>query len=193
MELATALAVALGSSWASGINLYAAVAMLGCLHHFGGVELPGGLDVTANPVVLIVAVVMYCIEFVADKIPYVDTCWDLLQTFIRIPAGAALAAASFADFDPVTRALMILLGGGIALSSHASKAATRVAINTSPEPFTNSIASVGEDGLAFGVVALAVYHPIMAVFVVVCILAVTIYLLPKIFRLISTIFRRIAS
>lgn len=191
MDLAAAIAAALGVSWASGVNLYAAVAMLGCLHRFGGVELPGELAVTANPFVMGLAAVLYCVEFVADKVPYVDTCWDVVHTFIRIPAGAALAAAAVIDVEPQWKAVAFLLGGGIALSSHGSKAATRVAINLSPEPFTNALASVGEDGLAFGIVALAILHPIVAIGAMVVILALTIYLLPKIIRLLLIAFAQI--
>ena len=154
------------------------------MHRFGGVELPGGLDVAGNWIVIAIALLLYVVEFVADKIPYVDTCWDLVHTFIRVPAGAALAASSFADFDPVTRTILFLLGGGIALTAHGTKAATRVAINASPEPFTNSIASVGEDALVFGVMSLIILHPIIGLLVIVAILAVTVYLLPKIIRLV---------
>ncbi len=193
MDLTSAVAVALGSSWASGINLYASVAMLGCMHRFGGVQLPGDLDVVANPFVIVIAALMYVVEFVADKIPFVDSCWDVVHTFIRVPAGAALAAASFADYSPTVRAVLFLLGGSIALTSHGTKAATRIAINASPEPFTNSIASVGEDVAAFSVVSLAVLHPILGILVVVAILAATAYLLPKIIRLLIAGFRKIKA
>lgn len=165
--------------------------MLGCLHRFGAVELPGDLAVVANPIVMFVAIAMYCVEFIADKVPYIDTCWDIVHTFIRVPAGAALAASAFADYSPATRMLFVLLGGGIALSSHGSKAATRVLINASPEPFTNSIASTGEDGLAFGIVALAIFHPIIAIILVIGFIALTIYLLPKIIRLLIVGFRKL--
>jgi hypothetical protein len=193
MHLTSAIAVALGSSWASGINLYAAVAMLGCLHRFGGVELPGDLAICSNWLVILVAVVMYCVEFVADKIPYFDTCWDVIHTFIRVPAGAALAAASFADFDPATKAVLFLLGGGIALTAHGSKAATRVLINTSPEPFTNFAASVGEDAAAFSMVWLVVFFPILGLLVLIALFAATAYLLPKIIRLLVIGFQRLRT
>ena len=191
MQLTAALAAALGVSWASGMNLYAAVAVLGFMHHFGGVELPGDLAVTAHPAVLILATVMYLIEFVADKVPYVDTVWDVVHTFIRVPAGAALAAASFADYGPVAETIFVLLGGGLALSSHSSKAATRVAVNMSPEPVSNSLVSLGEDGLVFGLVALAIFHPVLAILAMMGIIALTIYLLPKIIRLLLVAFGKI--
>lgn len=193
VELVAAIAAALGASWASGINLYAAVAMLGCMHRFGGVELPGDLVVLSSWWVIVISAAMYCVEFVADKIPYVDSVWDVVHTFIRIPAGAALAAGSFADFDPVVRTVLFLVGGTIAASSHGTKALTRATINTSPEPVSNILASTGEDAVAFGVVWLAVRHPILAIVAVVALLALTIYLLPKIIRLFLSIVKQIAT
>ena len=193
MEIVPAIAAALGTSWASGINLYAAIAMLGCMHRFGAVELPGDLDVLSSWWVILIAGTLYVVEFVADKIPYVDSVWDVIHTFIRIPAGAALAAGSFADFNPTVRVLLFLVGGTIAASSHGTKAVTRVAINTSPEPFSNIVVSTGEDVMAFGVVWLAVRHPVIGIFAVLALLALTVYLLPKIIRLVVRIFKKVAT
>ncbi len=184
MDFASAVGMALGASWTSGVNLYAAVATMGLMHRFYGTELPGGLDVCAHPAVIAIAVVMYVAEFVADKIPYVDSCWDIVHTFIRIPAGAVLAMTAFADFDPVVKTLALLLGGGIALGSHGTKAATRALANASPEPFSNILLSTGEDVVAFGVISLAILHPILAGILVVGLIAATIYFLPKIIRLV---------
>lgn len=184
MDFASAIGLALGASWASGVNLYAAVATMGLMHRFGGVELPGGLDACAHPAVIAVAVLMYCVEFFADKIPYVDSCWDVVHTFIRVPAGAVLAMSAFSDLDPAAKAIAFMLGGSIALTSHGTKAAARVLINASPEPVTNILASTGEDVAAFGVITLAVLHPIFAGVMVAGLLAATVYFLPKIIRLV---------
>src|SRR4051812_39792427 len=138
-EWISTLGLAMGSAWLSGVNLYATVATLGLLQRFSMVHLPGNLDFLANWWVIGVALAMYAIEFVADKIPAVDTAWDAIHTFIRVPAGAVLAATAFADFDPSVRMIALLLGGSVALTSHAAKSAIRVAANTSPEPFSNII------------------------------------------------------
>jgi hypothetical protein len=127
---------------------------------------------------------MYCVEFIADKIPYVDSCWDVVHTFIRIPAGAILAMTAFADFDPTVKTIALLLGGGIALGSHGTKAATRVLANHSPEPFSNILLSTGEDVVAFGIISLAILHPILGGIIVVGLIAAMIYFLPKIVRLV---------
>src|ERR1700731_3147820 len=131
------LGFAMGSAWLSGINLYATVATLGLLQRFKLVHLPGDLGYLSTWWVIALACSLYAIEFIADKIPAVDSVWDAIHTFIRVPAGAILAASAFADFDPAVRFAALLVGGGVALSSHGAKAATRLAANTSPEPFSN--------------------------------------------------------
>lgn len=156
----------MGSSWVSGINLYACVATLGLLSRFAHLQLPGELEVLTSWWVIGVATALYVIEFFADKIPIVDSTWDVIHTFIRVPAGAVLAAAAFGDFDRSIQMIALLLGGGLALSSHGTKAATRVALNASPEPVSNSVASVLEDVVAVATVVLAVFVPVL-VFVVV--------------------------
>jgi hypothetical protein len=185
MDLIATLGLAFGSAWVSGINLYALVATLGLLGRFTGYELPGDMQVLANEWVIGTAVALYCVEFVADKVPYVDSAWDVVHTFVRVPAGAVLAWAAFSGggFSPVVQVVALLLGGGLALSSHGAKAATRAAINLSPEPATNITASIAEDVLAIGSTLLAVFAPLAMLVVIAVALVVTVWLLPKLIRL----------
>ena len=136
MSFISTLAIAMGASWVSGINLYAAVATLGLLSRFASLKLPGELEVLTSWWVIGIALFLFVVEFVADKIQVVDSVWDVIHTFIRIPAGAVLAATAFGDFDKSVQVIAFLLGGGLALSSHGTKAAARLAINASPEPVT---------------------------------------------------------
>ncbi|MBT1072906.1 DUF4126 domain-containing protein [Pelotalea chapellei] len=182
MSLLSTLALAMGSSWVSGINLYASVATLGLLGRFANLTLPGELAVLTNWWVIGVALFLYLIEFIADKVPLVDTSWDLIHTFIRIPAGAVLAMAAFGDFNQGVQAVAFLLGGGLALSSHGTKASTRAVINTSPEPATNMIASLMEDVVAVGSILLAAFNPLLLVVVVVIGLIISLIVLPKTVR-----------
>jgi hypothetical protein len=182
MDLISTLGLAMGSSWVSGINLYAAVATLGLLSRFAHLQLPGELNVVSNWWVIGVAVVMYIIEFIADKFPYIDSAWDVVHTFIRIPAGAALAAASFGEYDKSVQVIAFLLGGGIALSSHGTKATSRAAINTSPEPASNIAASLFEDVVSVGSIFLAVFYPVAIIVIVVIFVVIAILILPKIVR-----------
>lgn len=160
MEVLSAISLALGSAWTSGINLYATVAVLGLLQKFGSARLPGGLEVLDNWWIIGTAIFLYSIEFFADKLPYVDSVWDVVHTFIRIPAGAVVAYAAAADLDPAVAITAALLGGGLAFSSHGSKAAARIGANLSPEPFSNWILSLVEDAIAIGGTLLAVFAPI---------------------------------
>jgi len=182
MTLLSTLAFAMGTAWVSGINLYAAVATLGLLGRFAHLQLPGDLAVLTSWWVIGVALILYLLEFIADKIPVVDSVWDAIHTFIRVPAGAVLAAATFSDFDRGFQVVAFLLGGGLALSSHGTKAAARMAINTSPEPVTNTAASLGEDVLAVGSVLLAAFYPVLLLTVVVAGLIVSLFLLPRVIR-----------
>ena len=141
-DFITTLGFAMGSAWLSGINLYATVVTLGLLQRFHLVQLPGSLDVLQHWWIVGLAGFLYIVEFAADKIPAVDSIWDAVHTFIRIPAGAVMAASAFAHFDPSVRWVALLAGGGVALSSHGTKAATRLAANTSPEPFSNILLSL---------------------------------------------------
>lgn len=182
MTVFSTLALAMGASWVSGINLYASVATLGLLGRFAKLQLPGELTVLTSWWVIGVATALYLIEFVADKIPVIDSVWDGIHTFIRVPAGAVLAAATFGDFDKGIQAVAFLLGGGLALSSHGTKAATRAVINTSPEPVSNITASLVEDVVAIGSVLLAVFYPVILIAVVLIGLVVSVVVLPKIIR-----------
>src|SRR5215831_3605177 len=139
------IGLGMGSAWLSGFNLYATVLTLGLLQRFHLVQLPGDLDFLSRWWVIGVAGVLYLVEFLADKIPVVDSVWDAIHTFIRVPAGAVLAASAFAHFDPAVRAVALLVGGTLALGSHGAKASIRAAANTSPEPFSNIMLSLGED------------------------------------------------
>jgi hypothetical protein len=172
MNLISTLAIAMGASWVSGINLYAAVATLGLLGRFAHLRLPGDLDILTSWWIIGLAVALYLIEFVAVKVPYVDSVWDAIHTFIRIPAGAVLAATAFGDFDRGVQVAAFLLGGGLALSAHGTKAGARAAINLSPEPASNIVASLTEDVLAVGSILLSVFAPfilfaVIAVFLVI--------------------------
>src|SRR5258705_9934806 len=166
MNFISTLAISMGASWVSGINLYAAVATLGLLGRFAHLKLPGELEVVTNWWVIGIALVLFVIEFVADKVQFVDSIWDVIHTFIRIPAGAVLAAAAFGDFDRSIQVIALLLGGGLALSSHGTKAATRALINASPEPVSNWVASIAEDIVAVLSVVVSVFVPVL-IFVIV--------------------------
>lgn len=167
MEWLTTLGVALGASWLSGFRLYACVAALGMAEHFGWAKLPGELSILADPRVFWTALALAIVEFVADKVALVDTAWDTLHTFIRVPAGAILAFAAFADFDPWVKAVAVLIGGGVALSAHGAKLATRVAVNHSPEPVSNVATSAAEDAVAGVSLAVLILVPILMILVVV--------------------------
>lgn len=188
MAAINAIGLALGSSWASGINLYAAAATLGILGTCG-VELPGELSVLQSPWVIGVASLLYCIEFVADKVPWFDSIWDGVHTFIRPPAGAAMAYLSMGDYPVGAEIAAALVGGSVALSSHGTKAATRAIANTSPEPFTNWALSIIEDIGVIGVIVLAIVLPIVAVMFVVAFVVAVIWLAPKIWRLCRRVLR----
>jgi hypothetical protein len=187
------LGFAMGSAWLSGINLYAAVLTLGLLQRFHLAKLPGDLGMLSQTWVLAVAGVLYSIEFIADKIPAVDSAWDAVHTFIRVPAGAVLAASAFANFDPAVRVTALLVGGGIALSSHGAKAATRLAVNTSPEPFSNIALSLMEDAVTIGSSLLLAFHPVVILVVVVVFLLLAAWIVPKIFRALRGLFVRRGS
>jgi hypothetical protein len=190
MSLFTTIAIAMGAAWVSGIKLYAAVATLGLLGRFANLRLPGELEVLTNWWVIGVALALFVIEFVADKIPIVDSTWDVIHTFIRIPAGAIIAAAAFGDFDRSVQVIAFLVGGGLALSSHGTKTTTRAVVNTSPEPFSNIGVSLAEDLLSVGAVLLAAFYPILLFIVVAIGLLISIIVLPKIIRYIRGVVRK---
>ena len=191
MSIIETIAVGMGASWVSGINLYAAVATLGLLGRFADLKLPGDLDVVTNWWVIGVALVLFVVEFVADKIQLVDSLWDIIHTFIRIPAGAVLAATAFGDFDRRVQVIALMLGGGLALSSHGTKAATRALVNTSPEPFSNIVVSLSEDILAVVTVVAAVFLPVVLFLIVAAGLAFTLWLLPRVIRFFRRVFQSV--
>jgi hypothetical protein len=184
-----ALAAAIG--WASGLRLYAVLFILGGLGYLHWIELPSGLSVLAHPLVVAASGFMCFVEFFADKIPGVDTAWDVVQTFIRIPAGAALAASVFGDSSTAMMLAAAILGGTLAAGSHLAKSGSRALINTSPEPFSNWTASFSEDILVGALLWLAFAHPIVALALLVVLVALTIWLIPKVWRLLRTIVDRV--
>jgi Domain of unknown function (DUF4126) len=184
-----ALSLAMGTAWTSGINLYATIAALGIAGQLEMIHLPPDLQVLTHPLVITVACIMYAIEFFADKVPYVDSGWDALHTFIRVPAGAILAARSLGDMNPALELAALLAGGTVALAAHGTKAGARLAINVSPEPFSNWFASVSEDIVVFGSVWMMFNHPIVMLTVVLVFLAVIAWLTPKLFRMAKRGFR----
>lgn len=185
-----ALAGALG--WASGVRLYLVVLLTGLAGFMGWMELPQGLQLLANPVVLGVSGFMVFIEFFADKIPGLDSLWDVVHGVIRIPAGAALAAAVFGADNGLGALVAALLGGTLAATSFAAKATTRAAINTSPEPFSNIGASLVEDSLVPAGLWLAIAHPLVFVVVLALVLALSIWLIRICWRFLRQLFTRVA-
>ncbi len=182
MEWFSTLTLALGSAWTSGINLYATVTVLGLLQKFEFTKLPGGLDVLDNWWIIGVAGGLYAIEFFADKIPYVDSVWDVVHTFIRVPAGAVVAYAATSQMDTTVWVIAALVGGGLALSSHGTKAALRAGANLSPEPVSNWTLSVVEDIVAFGGTVLAVFAPILVAVALLIFVLFFTWFAPKVFR-----------
>jgi len=183
MDTLQTLSLAMGTAWTSGINIYATVAALGIAGQMDMIHLPPDLQVLTHPMVIAVACVMYLIEFFADKVPYVDNGWDVLHTFIRVPAGAILAARTLGDVNPALELAAVLAGGTIALAAHGTKTATRLALNVSPEPFSNWVASISEDVMVFGSIWMIFHHPILMLIFIVCFLALVIWLVPKLLRL----------
>lgn len=176
------LGLALGAGFSSGLNLYATVATLGLLERFGVIHLPQSLHVLSHPVILILAIVLYFVEFFADKVPYVDTVWDVIHTFIRPPAAALIAYTAAGAAPAEWRWGAALLAGGVALTSHGTKASARAAVNTTPEPLSNWALSFGEDVLAVWLTWMATVHPVATSIVVVALVALSVFLLFHLFR-----------
>ncbi len=192
-QITTTLALTMGLAWASGINLYATLFTLGYLANTGNIDLPPDLQVVANPAVMGAAGLMYCVEFFADKMPGVDTGWDAIHTFIRIPAGAMLAAGAVGDLNPAVELAAAILGGGLAAGAHATKAGTRVLINISPEPFSNWAASVSEDIAVIGGVWACINHPLLFLIALAFFILFMIWLLPRIWSEVKKVFRLISN
>jgi len=195
MGIVETIALTLGIGWASGINLYAAIATLGLLGASDAMMLPPGLELLSHPAVIGAAILMYCVEFFADKVPGVDTGWDAIHTFIRIPAGAVLAAAAMADVAPGAEFAAIIVGGGLggtmAAASHATKSGGRMLINTSPEPFSNWAASIAEDIAVIGGLWLALANPVLFLVLLALVVVAMVWLLPKIWRGVRLLYARI--
>lgn len=190
-EISTLMAMTLGVSWASGINLYAAVLALGLAGATGHAVLPEELQILQSPLVIAAAAAMYCVEFAADKIPGVDTGWDAIHTFVRIPAGALLAAGMMSDAGMAAELAAALVGGSLTAGTHATKAGSRALINTSPEPFSNWTASISEDVAVFAGIWAMINHPWIFLGLLVLFILIMIWILPKIWRGIKMILRKI--
>lgn len=187
-QLVSTISLTMGVAWASGINLYAALCTLGILGATGNITLPPDLLILQNPLVIGAAGVMFVVEFVADKIPGVDNLWDTIHTFIRIPAGAMLAAGAIGEVNPAMAVTAGILGGGLAAGTHATKAGSRVMINASPEPFTNWAASLSEDFAVVVGIWAAIHHPWVFLALLVIFILFMAWLLPKIWRGIKKVF-----
>lgn len=186
------IALMLGAGWASGINLYAAMLAIGLMGNSGTMLLPEELAILSHPVVIFAAGIMYVIEFFADKIPGVDTGWDALHTFIRIPAGAVLATAAVGDVSEPVALAAAIVGGGIALTTHTTKSGSRVLVNTSPEPFSNIGVSLLEDVAVFFGIWAALNHPYAFIVFLILFLAFAAWLLPRIWCGIKRVFSFLA-
>lgn len=192
-DLAHVIALTMGVAWASGINLYAAVLMLGLLGATGHMALPPGLETLMHPAVIGAAGFMYCVEFFADKVPGVDTGWDTIHTFVRIPAGAVLAATAVGDVSMPAQLAAAMLGGTVAAGTHLTKASARVLINTSPEPVSNWTASLTEDLMVFGGLWTALNYPVAFIVAFAIFMLLVVWLLPKILRGLATVARKLGA
>ena len=191
MDLTQTIALTMGIAWASGINLYAAVLMLGIMGATGHIVLPPGLEPLTHPLVIGAAGFMYCVEFFADKVPGVDNSWDALHSFVRIPAGAVLAAMAVGPVSMEAQIAAALIGGSLAAATHATKAGGRILINTSPEPFSNWTVSIGEDIAVIAGLWAALNYPWAFIALLVLFVLAMIWLLPKIWRGVRAVFRTI--
>ena len=193
LDLPQLLAIAAVVGFASGIRLYAVLAFIGFVGWMGWVDLPAGLKLLADPRVLAATASMTVVEFFADKIPALDSLWDAVHTLIRIPAGAALAAALLGGDGAVWATIAALLGGSLAATSHFTKAGSRAVLNASPEPFSNIAASATEDFTVGGLLLLALLHPFIALGVVLLLLMLALWLLPKLLRFIVRLLQRVGA
>lgn len=193
IDTLSAAALAGGLSWASGIRLYMALFIAGWFAHMGWLELPTALRVLESPWVMATTGVLFAVEFLADKIPGVDSAWDAVQTFIRIPAGAILSVAAMGEMDPAWTTVAALFGGGIAAGAHLTKAGSRAMINTSPEPFSNWAASFSEDAVVAGGLMAAFYQPWILFGLLGVFFLVALWLLPKLWRGFRWIYKRMGT
>ena len=186
--IAGIISLTMGVAWASGINLYATIFVLGMLGASGNMVLPPDLQILADPLVIVAAGIMYCVEFFADKFPGIDTGWDTFHTFIRIPGGALLAAGAVGDVTPAVSLAAAIVGGSLAGSTHATKSGTRVLINASPEPVTNWMASIAEDIAVIAGLWTALYYPWVFIALLIIFILLMIWWLPKIWNGVKKIF-----
>lgn len=191
LDTSSLLALAAALGWASGLRLYAVVFLTGVAGALGWVSLPTGLSLLQHPAVLIASGFMLTVEFFADKVPWLDSMWDAVHTFVRIPAGAALAAGALGADGAVATLVAALLGGTLAAASHTTKMTTRAAINTSPEPLSNIGASLLEDGLVVGALWLAVTHPLLFALALVVALVLMAFLLLLLWRFLKVLVERL--
>jgi hypothetical protein len=189
MDALSSVATLLGSSWASGINLYMTVAGLGIAQRMHWINLPGNMGVLANPLIIAVAALLYIVEFVADKIPFFDSVWDSVHTFIRPAGGAALGFMASSHVSPALQIPVALLTGAVALDSHLTKSTSRVAINSTTVPGTNAVASVTEDASVLGVLYLIIKHPIITLIVVILFIAFSVWFLMKMFKFLKKVLK----
>lgn len=183
-EIIQTLALSLGLSWASGLNLYATVAMLGILGNTGNITLPEQLVELQEPRIITAALIMYCVEFFADKIPIVDSIWDAIHSFIRVPVGAALMSHAIGDGNPVVHGLAYLVGGGVSGAVHVGKAGTRILANTSPEPYSNWFLSFSEDIAVIVGLWTALHHPLVFLIFITFFMIFLFWFIPKIWNIV---------
>ena len=193
MSIVETIALTMGVAWASGINLYAALFMLGYLGSTGQIALPPDLVILTDPLVMAAAGFMYCVEFFADKTPGVDTGWDAIHSFIRIPAGAVLAAGAVGDMGPAVQLAAAIVGGSLAATSHFTKAGTRVLVNASPEPFSNWTLSISEDVAVIAGLWTALHYPVTFLALLVVAVLVMAWVLPRLWRAVKALFRKLAN
>ena len=191
LDMPSLLALAAALGWASGFRLYAVVFLVGGMGALGWLALPAGLQVLQHPAVLLVSGLLLSVEFFADKVPFIDSAWDALNVFIRIPGGALLAAGVFGADNATMGVVAGLLGGSLAATSLATKMTARAALNTSPEPFSNGLASLFEDGLVVAVVWLATQHPLWFGAALVVMVVLSVLLLVVLFKFLRAVWRRI--
>jgi len=193
MGLVNTIALVMVVGWASGINLYAVILTLGILGSTGSLILPESMRLLTSPEIIALACFMYVVEFIVDKIPAFDSVWDAVHTFIRIPAGAVLAAAIMGRVDPALIVMAMLVGAMLSAGSHGLKMSTRLFINTSPEPFSNWAASTFEDILVVAGIMTALYHPIIFLLLLTLFIALVIWLIPKLFSALKSVFLRVRN
>ncbi len=192
-QLTQLIALTMGVAWASGINLYATLLSLGLMSQMGYVELPVELTVLSDPLVIMASGLMYMVEFVADKTPGVDSSWDAIHTFIRIPAGALLAAGMVGEVGLAAELAAAIVGGTITSGAHLTKASSRLIINTSPEPVSNWTASFAEDIAVFAGLWAALNHPILFLVLLIVFIIFVVYMLPRLFKAIKTLLAKVSS